>query len=156
MSVTAAFRDPFVASSLLTAINAACTAASLDTFSTGFGIQPHRLLLKDHTSLPAMAAHIRRWSVLDVRSGGTQLIVANVVIYVAAADTTDQDSVITVDHYLDVVRATVETTLKSTFNRLTCQAADLEGQPFQNATGIAARLGSLEFEVEALYTKGTT
>lgn len=156
MSLITDLRGPFVTATLCGQINTALTAAGLAPLSTDFGIQKHPALLAHAPGLPAMAASVPRWRMLEPRSGGWHLISATATIYLAIGDSEEVAALDTLAAYLDVVRATIETQLDATFNRLTCVAADVEGQPFTNVPGVPARLGSLEFEVRALYREGTT
>lgn len=156
MSLITDLRGPFCTSALLTSINAGLVGDGLDPLSADFGIQKHPALLAHAPSLPAMAVQLTRWRMQEPRSGGWHLIAAPVQVYLAIADSDEPGALDTMAAYLDVVRATIETNLDTIFNRLTCVAADVEGQPFTNAPGVPARLGSLEFEVRALYREGTT
>lgn len=156
MSLITDLRGPFCTSALLTSINAGLVSDGLDPLSSDFGIQKHPALLAHAPSLPAMAASLSRWRVIDRRSGGWHLIEAPVVIYLAIAETDEAALVDSMAAYEDAVRAVIETELDTTFNMLTCVAADVEGQPLSNVAGVPARLGSLEFEVRALYREGTT
>ena len=143
MSTTlSAIKDALAGATLLTAINAKLTAASLPTCSTTFGIQRHERLLLEATKLPALAVTVGT-ARAGTRYTGAYDMVATATYHLVVADSGDKVLMGKVEQYVDCLRAAVETT----FSALYWVESDAEGQCYSADNGVPVRLLTVRFDV---------
>lgn len=143
--------DPWLAESLLTAINAALVTAGYDHpddwLDTDQGIGDGETSLAYAGRLPAMAVDVGECVQTDRRGGRIGVYQTHVTVYIATAAPTDAEARDLARRYCDIIRAAIDTVVTG-FELLQCVRMAPTSRPYVAEYECPSHISELEWLVQ--------
>lgn len=144
----------FSSATLLTAVNTALSAATLEQVSTAQGIFIHPLLIPNAPKWPCLYIEGPVWEQTEWSSGTEREITGTVDVSIQIAAKDPVDLILKAPLYGDIVRSVYEQ-IGSPLLRIECTSGNADGEPVEvESHAHPVREITQTFEFTARYVKG--